>query len=166
MMKNLIFITGTIGVGKSNISMLLARMIEPVAYLDGDWCWQLYPKQENQLAALDGVVSVLNNYLKQDDIDNIILDWTIYDDEIINTLVSRLDAAPFKLHKFCLTCDEDVLRSRLVYDITAGRRDAAVVADSVMKLPLFAALDCQHIQVTVENDLEVANQIVEAMKLV
>lgn len=164
-MKNLILITGTIGVGKSNISLLLARMIEPAAYLDGDWCWQVYPKEENQMAALDSVVGVLNNYLKQDGIDNIILDWTIYDEELINTLVARLDSAPFKLHKFCLTCDEDVLRSRLVYDITAGRRDASVVADSLMKLPLFAALNCQHIQVTVENDLDVVHQIIDAMKL-
>lgn len=164
-MKNLILITGTIGVGKSNISLLLARMIEPAAYLDGDWCWQIYPKKENQMAALDSVVSVLNNYLKQDGIDNIILDWTIHDDELINTLISRLDAAPFKLHKFCLTCDEDVLRSRLVYDITAGRRDASVVADSLMKLPLFAALNCQHIQVTTENDLDVVHQLIDAMKL-
>ena len=164
-MKNLILITGTIGVGKSNISLLLARMIEPAAYLDGDWCWQVYPKEENQMAALDSVVSVLNNYLKQDGIDNIILDWTIHDEELINTLVACLDSAPFKLHKFCLTCDEDVLRSRLVYDITAGRRDASVVADSLMKLPLFAALNCQHIQVTVENDLDVVHQIIDAMKL-
>jgi len=164
-MKNLILITGTIGVGKSNISLLLARMIEPAAYLDGDWCWQVYPKEENQMAALDSVVSVLNNYLKQDGIDNIILDWTIHDEELINTLVARLDSTAFKLHKFCLTCDEDVLRSRLVYDITAGRRDASVVADSLMKLPLFAALNCQHIQVTVENDLDVVHQIIDAMKL-
>ena len=161
-MKNLIMINGTIGVGKSTISRMLMSLIEPAACLDGEWCWDVKPPQEDQKAMLDNVASLLNTYLRSDLVENIILDWSVYDEAVMDELLTRLSGGSVKLHKFTLVCSEDELRSRLVYDITAGRRDASVVAQSVARMPLFEKLDTTKIDVGKHDDLEVARQIAAA----
>lgn len=158
-MKNIILINGTIGVGKSTVSHMLSSLIEPVAYLDGEWCWKIQPSRENREALLTNLSCLLTNYLHSDAVDNIILDWAVCEEAIIDDLFARLSKEEFHLHKFTLVCTEDVLRARLVYDITAGRRDADVVAESVARMPLFEQMNSEKIHVDVHNDLEVARQI-------
>lgn len=162
-MKNIILITGTIGVGKSSVAHMLARQIMPVAYLDGEWCWQVYPQHENQEALLDNMASLLRTYLQADSIENIILDWAVYDEAVIDALLSRLSTETFQLHKYTLVCPEETLRARLVYDITAGRRDASVVATSVEQMPLFEKMNTTKIEVSLQNDMEIARQIAEQL---
>lgn len=42
-MKNLIFINGTMGAGKSAVSRELKKILAPSFFLDGDWCWDMEP---------------------------------------------------------------------------------------------------------------------------
>lgn len=163
-MKNIILITGTIGVGKSRISHMLTHLVEPSAYLDGEWCWCVHPDHQNQTALLDNLANLLRTYLHADTVDNIILDWAVYDEAVIDSLLSRLEQENFKLYKYTLISTEDVLRSRLVYDITAGYRDASVVAESVAKMPLFEQMNTTKIEVTIKNDIDIARQIASEIK--
>jgi tRNA uridine 5-carbamoylmethylation protein Kti12 len=43
MIKNLIFINGTMGVGKTTTSKELQKMLPNCIFLDGDWCWDMSP---------------------------------------------------------------------------------------------------------------------------
>lgn len=158
-MKNLIIITGTIGVGKSNVCRHLRDSLNATAYLDGEWCWNVHPMRENQNAMLDNAANLLSTYLNEPEVENIIFDWSVYDEDIINALLTRLNGKAFKLHKFTLICSEDVLRSRLVYDITAGRREASVVAESVARMPFFEKMDAIKIDIGQYDDLAAAQFI-------
>jgi tRNA uridine 5-carbamoylmethylation protein Kti12 len=42
-MKNLIFINGTMGVGKTATSRELQKLLPNCVFLDGDWCWDMSP---------------------------------------------------------------------------------------------------------------------------
>jgi broad-specificity NMP kinase len=42
-MKNLIFINGTMGVGKTTTSLELKKILPKCVFLDGDWCWDMSP---------------------------------------------------------------------------------------------------------------------------
>ena len=42
-MKNLIFINGTMGVGKTTTSKKLLKLLPNCVFLDGDWCWYSDP---------------------------------------------------------------------------------------------------------------------------
>ena len=42
-MKKLIFIGGTMGVGKSTLAQSLMTKLPSAVYLDGDWCWYTKP---------------------------------------------------------------------------------------------------------------------------
>ena len=43
MVKNLYFIGGTMGVGKTTVGKSLMNMLENSVFLDGDWCWYSHP---------------------------------------------------------------------------------------------------------------------------
>ena len=42
-MKNLIFINGTMGSGKTAVSQKLKILLNKSVFLDGDWCWDMVP---------------------------------------------------------------------------------------------------------------------------
>lgn len=42
-MKNVIFISGTMGVGKTATSVELQKLLSKNVFLDGDWCWNMVP---------------------------------------------------------------------------------------------------------------------------
>ena len=42
-MKNLIFINGTMGAGKTSVCTELLQMLPRAVFLDGDWCWSMHP---------------------------------------------------------------------------------------------------------------------------
>ena len=43
LMKKLILISGTMGIGKSTITEELSKQTKQSVYLDGDWCWMMNP---------------------------------------------------------------------------------------------------------------------------
>jgi len=57
-LKRLIFINGTMGVGKTTVARTLQKKLPDCAFLDGDWCWDasLTPEQAAGAisSALDG----------------------------------------------------------------------------------------------------------------
>jgi predicted AAA+ superfamily ATPase len=42
-LKNIFFINGTMGVGKTTTSRELQRLLPKCVFLDGDWCWDMNP---------------------------------------------------------------------------------------------------------------------------
>ena len=140
-MKRLIFLRGTMGVGKSAVSHELKKMLAPCAFLDGDWCWDLEPftvTEETKALVLDHAAYLLNSFLRCSAVENVLFCWVMPARSVIDDLLSRI-TEPHSFHLFTLTASEAALRTRLARDILAGRRTEDVVARSLAYAPLYEA---------------------------
>ena len=138
-MKRLIFVNGTMGVGKSAVCSELKRMLAPCAFLDGDWCWDLTPfsvTEETKAMVLGNAAHLLRAFLTCSAVENVLFCWVMPDRAIIEELCSRVHTdVPFSL--FTLTARAETLCARLRADIGAGKRAEDVVARSLAYLPRY-----------------------------
>ena len=76
MQNKLIFISGTIGSGKTTLSNKLVYSIPNSVMLDGDWCFQQgktwYFDKDTKNMAIDNIIYILNNYIQNPHFENII----------------------------------------------------------------------------------------------
>ena len=65
-MQKVIFISGTMGSGKTTISRLCNEKLSRSVWLDGDWCWMMSPFQvqdQTKAMVMDNIVYLLNQFL-------------------------------------------------------------------------------------------------------
>lgn len=137
--KRLIFVNGTMGVGKSAVSHELKNLLAPCAFLDGDWCWDLAPvtvTEETKALVLDNAAYLLNAFLRCSAVRNVLFCWVMPARFVIDDLLSRI-TEPYSFQLFTLTASEQSLCARLNADIAAGNRTQDVVARSLAYLPLY-----------------------------
>lgn len=140
-MKNLIFVNGTMGAGKTTLCRELKKLLAPSVFLDGDWCWDMEPfsvTDETRRMVMDNIQTLLNRFLQCSQPENILFGWVMQERAIVDEVLSGLkpDAASFRL--FTLTLTEDTLRRRLRRDVDAGLREPDVIERSAARLPLYA----------------------------
>lgn len=168
-MKKLVFISGTMGVGKSTVSEHLYQKLDGAVYLDGDWCWKLHPfvvNEENKQMALENISFLLRQFLHNSSLKYIVFCWVMQEEQIAEELLRRLEGCAYELHRFKLVCSPDALRARLQGDVNAGLRDAEVIERSVARLPLYEAVGGIPLDVsrmTAEQAAEEIAQRVRAM---
>lgn len=66
-MKNLIFVNGTMGAGKTTLCRELKKLLAPSVFLDGDWCWDMEPfsvTDETRRMVMDNIQTLLNRFLQ------------------------------------------------------------------------------------------------------
>ena len=79
-MKKVIFISGTMGSGKTTVSCLCNEQLTRSVWLDGDWCWMMHPFQvsdQTKAMVLDNITYLLNQFLAQPDFDYILFSWVM-----------------------------------------------------------------------------------------
>lgn len=118
MQKELIFISGTIGTGKTTLAKKIVNSIPNAIMLDGDWCFTQgltwYFDEQTKKMAIDNIIYLLNNYLDNDNFDYIIFSWTLHQQEIIDTILNNLNFDKIKnFRHFLLVCDEPAIRERI-----------------------------------------------------
>lgn len=94
-MKNLIFINGTMGVGKTTTCRELQKILSPSVFLDGDWCWDMKPfivTDETKKMVTDNICHMLNNFLACPEFQNIIFCWVMHRQEIIDSILENLNS--------------------------------------------------------------------------
>lgn len=150
-MKHLFLLGGPMGVGKTAVSRRLRDMLTGCAFLDGDWCWDMHPftvTPETRELVMDNICHVLNGFLRCSAFEYIVFCWVMHRQEILDTLLSRLDTHACRVHLLSLVCDEKTLTERLEKDIAAGLRTADVLERAWAYLPLYDALSTQKVDTT------------------
>lgn len=92
-MKRLIFIGGTMGVGKTAVCRELQRTLPGNVFLDGDWCWDAAPfvvNAETKAMVLDNICYLLQNFLDCSAYENVIFCWVMHQEEIVRQILSEL----------------------------------------------------------------------------
>lgn len=150
-MKKLIMINGTMGVGKSEVSRQLLKIMTPGVWLDGDWCWNMNPfvvSDENKEMVMDNISYLLRSFLQNTGYEYIIFCWVIHQEDILDQVLSRLKEMEFSLYKISLICSQEALISRLQNDVKAGIRSPDVIERSIPRLPLYHLMDTHKIDVS------------------
>lgn len=162
-MKNLIFINGTMGVGKTDTSQNLKKMLPHSVFLDGDWCWDMSPftvTDETKKMVEDNITHLLNNFIACSEYENIIFCWVMHEQSIIDDLLGRLNTEECTtIYKFSLVCSEKALVSRIHKDIENGIRDESVIGRTVPRLNNYYNMDTVKIDVS-KIDSEKAAEII------
>ena len=151
-MKNLIFVNGTMGAGKTTTCTYLKQLLPHAVFLDGDWCWDADPfvvTDETKAMVLDNITHLLNNFLACTAYENVIFCWVMHEEAIVRQILSRLSTENASVRVFTLTLTEEALRERLARD------------RSVARLPLYDGMNSTKIDVSNMSALDAAKQIAD-----
>ncbi len=161
-MKNLIFINGTMGVGKTATSKELKKLLPNCVFLDGDWCWDMSPfivTDETKRMVVDNISYLLNNFISCSAYDNVIFCWVMHEQGILDDILAKLNNNDCKLYKFSIVCSEEALVSRITRDIKQGIRKEDVIKRSVPRLKNYLEMDTEKIDVS-EISAKEASEII------
>jgi broad-specificity NMP kinase len=117
--KKLVIINGTMGVGKSTVCRQLLQTLDRSVWLDGDWCWMMQPwivNEENILMVENNINYLLRSYITNSSFDYVIFSWVLHRREIINRLLAKLADLEFEQQIITLTSSQRALRMRMQGD--------------------------------------------------
>lgn len=163
-MKKVIFIGGTMGVGKTTISKLLKKQLDHSVMLDGDWCWDMHPfvvNEETKAMVINNIVYQLQSFIRCSVIDNIIFCWVLHEQEIIDEICQRLDLSQCQFFSLSLVCDEKTLKEHLQKDIDLKIRDNDIIARSLERMPYYDQVSSYKISVSSLNCETIVQHILE-----
>lgn len=161
-MKNLIFVNGTMGAGKTTVCRELKAMLPPSVCLDGDACWDACPftvTEETRRMVMDNICFLLSGFIRCTAYENVIFGWVMHEQTIIDDILRRLPMGDVSFSLFTLMPDECALRARLDADVRAGLRQPDVIEHSVARLPLYCGMDSVKIDVSHISAREAAEKI-------
>ena len=166
-MKDLYIIGGAMGVGKTATCRIMKTQLDSCVFLDGDWCWDMHPFQvteETKRMVMENICFLLNNFIKCSACQNILFCWVMHRQEIIDELLSRLDTANCRAHLVSLLCSEQALQARLQKDVDAGIRAEDIIRKSVERIPLYARLNTQKVDVSNITPEQAAEHILHSCR--
>ncbi len=138
-MKQLILISGPMGVGKTTAARELLNNLPHSVWLDGDWCWEQGNHWDfssvNKEMVMDNITYVLGNFLANPNFESVIFSWVMHLPEIHEELLTRLEDYDFDLFDISLVCSEDTLRQRI------ESRGSSEAENALAYLPLYDKLD-------------------------
>jgi len=155
------------GVGKSATCRQLLDLLQPAAYLDGDWCWMMKPWTVNARTiamAQENIVFVLRQHLEVREIETVVFGWVMHQQEIVTGLLDALPLDGVRVHVFSLICSPDALKKRIIADVSAGIRSEDVVQRSLERLPLYAPMPWPKIDVSQISAAAAADHIANSVR--
>ena len=140
-MKNLIFVNGTMGVGKSTVCKQLNKLLNQSIYLDGDWCWMADPfvvTEETKAMVTDNICHLLNNFINCSEYENIIFCWVMDYESIYESIATKLNTENCKIWRFTISCSPQILKSRVENDTM---QDGRSYERSIERVSRFDVMD-------------------------
>ncbi|MEG1001752.1 AAA family ATPase [Clostridium sp.] len=162
MRKKLIIINGVMGSGKTTVSKSLYKELENCFWLDGDNVWHMNPfvvNDENKKMVLDNIAYIINNFLKNKSSEYVLFNWVIHTDEIMNTILKKLDITDVDVFKITLMCEKDELIRRISKDIKLGLRDKSNIKRSLDKNKLYEGMNTIKINTSNKEVSEIVSEI-------
>lgn len=161
-MKRLIVINGTMGVGKTATCKELNKRLNNSVWLDGDWCWMMDPfivNEENKKMVKENIIFLLNNFMNNSNIENIIFNWVIHDESIMEEILLGLKNRGYDLEKITLICSKSALKARISKDIDEDKRDISCLERSLNYLNLYKDMNTEKFDTSEKNVDEVVDEI-------
>jgi hypothetical protein len=169
LVKNLIIVGGTMGVGKTATCRELQKILPRNVFLDGDWCWDMRPfvvTGETKKMVQGNITHLLNSFLGCSEFENVIFCWVLHEQKILDDLIAGLDHDGCTIHCFSLVSSKRALAERLSRDIATGRREPDVMERSVARIPLYDVLDTVKIDVSTISPADAAKRIRDCLATV
>ncbi|HML33526.1 MULTISPECIES: AAA family ATPase [Sporomusa] len=163
-MKDVFLIGGTMGVGKTATCQILKKKLNNSIFLDGDWCWDMYPFQvteETKQMVMENICFLLNNFIKCSIYEHIVFCWVMHEQSIIDDILSHLDTANCRVHLISLVCDKQSLQARLSKDVDSGIRAEDIVCRSIERIALYEKLDTYKLDVSKITPEQTAEFIIQ-----
>ncbi len=145
-MKNLIFLSGPMGVGKTAAGQALKRLLPDCAFLDGDWCWDMDPfvvTEETRRMVVSNAAYLLQSFLSCSVYQNVVFCWVMHEERIADDILSRL-RAPMRLFEYSLICSPEARN---------------VLERSLARLPNYARMRTVKIDVSARSAQDAARLI-------
>ncbi len=161
-MKKLIFLRGAMGVGKTTVARALQKLLPQAAFLDGDWMWDIIPftvTEETCEMALQNITALLSNFLRCSAVEHIIFAWVMHEDAIVDKLLARLPSGCYQFTQYVLTCDADTLRTHLLTDISAGRRNPDILSRAEDRRQILLRSRAPHFDLSDHSPAEAAREL-------
>ena len=124
--KNLIFISGTMGAGKTSVAKQLLEELPACVMLDGDWCWTADPfivNDETKEMVTENITYLLAQFLNCSAYKNVVFCWVMDHQSIADELLMRLQEqteSTFHFYHYSLVLSPEALTERLTRDIELG----------------------------------------------
>lgn len=166
-MKRLIFIGGTMGVGKTTLAKALMTKLPSAVYLDGDWCWYTNPwilNEETRKIVILNSRDMLKRFIEAKSYETIIFTWILYDNAIIKEILDGLPMELVKFYNISLVASEEEIVKRLKNDIDAGLRPQIVIPRSMERLKHYKDVDSIHVDTTNKSKEKVLEEIISIVK--
>ena len=165
-MKNLIFINGTMGVGKTTTSRELQKILPKNVFLDGDWCWDMKPfvvNKETKKMVINNIAFLLNQFISCSEYENIIFCWVMHEQKIIDEILSRINYSDCNFEIFSLVCCPDKLIDRIskYQNDETGIETTNIIWRSLERLKMYDALNTEKIDTSDLNPGQTAQIIKE-----
>ena len=156
------------GVGKTTISKALYKALNSSFWLDGDNCWRMNPfvvNEENKTMVLDNIAYILNSFLSNSSCEYIIFNWVIQTDDIMKSVLNKLDIDNVNIYKITLTCTDKELIKRIQSDIDSGKRMDRNIEASLERFRLYKDMDTTKIDTTGKSIEEVVDEIKNIIRI-
>ena len=134
-MKHLVLISGPMAVGKTAVCRELKHLAAPCAFLDGDWCWDMEPFQvtaETKAMVQENIAFLLGQFLRCPAYETVIFCWVMHQQDIIDSIIEKLDLEHCELKCISLMADEISL---VLAPAADGNPDAVTVFEQSPMLP-------------------------------
>ncbi|MCY6958326.1 AAA family ATPase [Clostridium brassicae] len=164
MVKKLIIINGTMGVGKTATSRELNKKLNNSVWLDGDWCWMMNPftvNDENKNMVVNNIIYLLRNFLNNSSFEYVIFNWVIHYEDIFNLVLQPLSDLEFEVIKITLICSKETLNKRIINDVQFNLRDGKELNTSLQRLELYKSMNTIKIDTTNISIAETVDKIIK-----
>lgn len=165
-MKKLIMLNGTMGAGKSTLSKVLNQYLEHSVWLDGDWCWMADPfvvNEQTKAMVIDNITYLLRNFLKQKEFEHIIFCWVMDEEEIVTSILDRLQDLKFDPVLITLHLQKETLLQHLQQDIEQGLRSADCIEKSLARQQKYEQMNSIKLAIDGKTLIELVKEITEIL---